>query len=262
MEKRVLGVRPPPHKDRVILNCPRCSSPNTKFCYYNNYSLSQPRYFCKSCRRYWTEGGTLRNVPVGGGSRKNKRALPLPNSSSSCTTSTPSARSFPCPSKAVPVPINVGLSGAPGSFSSRNPSFGLQDLALAGNFLLPGTVPLPTEKFFEHGHGRAAFPNSATENGAPPIGLALGSNPSLTITPHFTTHNAMEPLAFPFNFPLEAAMQRVAGGMDTRDLIELQVGGAGDEKLQAQEDESNHQGLLWGGGGGGGGGGYLGAGPW
>ena len=55
------------------LNCPRCKSSNTKFCYYNNYSLTQPRYFCKSCRRYWTEGGSLRNIPVGGGSRKNRK---------------------------------------------------------------------------------------------------------------------------------------------------------------------------------------------
>ncbi|XP_062161800.1 dof zinc finger protein DOF2.1-like [Alnus glutinosa] len=54
--------------------CPRCESLNTKFCYYNNYSLTQPRYFCKTCRRYWTQGGTLRNVPVGGGCRKGKRA--------------------------------------------------------------------------------------------------------------------------------------------------------------------------------------------
>lgn len=56
------------------LNCPRCKSSNTKFCYYNNYSLTQPRYFCKSCRRYWTEGGSLRNIPVGGGSRKNRKS--------------------------------------------------------------------------------------------------------------------------------------------------------------------------------------------
>ncbi|EFH52901.1 hypothetical protein ARALYDRAFT_486687 [Arabidopsis lyrata subsp. lyrata] len=56
------------------VNCPRCNSTNTKFCYYNNYSLTQPRYFCKGCRRYWTEGGSLRNVPVGGSSRKNKRS--------------------------------------------------------------------------------------------------------------------------------------------------------------------------------------------
>ncbi|CAL9086027.1 unnamed protein product, partial [Musa textilis] len=56
------------------LKCPRCDSPNTKFCYYNNYSLSQPRHFCKTCRRYWTKGGALRNVPMGGGSRKNKKS--------------------------------------------------------------------------------------------------------------------------------------------------------------------------------------------
>ncbi|KAD3338554.1 hypothetical protein E3N88_34075 [Mikania micrantha] len=55
------------------LNCPRCDSTNTKFCYFNNYSLTQPRHFCKTCRRYWTRGGALRNVPVGGGCRKNKR---------------------------------------------------------------------------------------------------------------------------------------------------------------------------------------------
>ncbi|XP_027364273.1 dof zinc finger protein DOF3.5-like [Abrus precatorius] len=54
-------------------NCPRCGSSNTKFCYYNNYSLTQPRYFCKGCRRYWTKGGSLRNVPIGGGCRKNRR---------------------------------------------------------------------------------------------------------------------------------------------------------------------------------------------
>ncbi|XVF76087.1 hypothetical protein PTKIN_Ptkin13bG0237900 [Pterospermum kingtungense] len=62
-------------------NCPRCGSSNTKFCYYNNYSLTQPRYFCKGCRRYWTKGGSLRNVPVGGGCRKNRRgkSLRLPN---------------------------------------------------------------------------------------------------------------------------------------------------------------------------------------
>lgn len=74
-----------PQKDQAI-NCPRCNSTNTKFCYYNNYSLTQPRYFCKTCRRYWTEGGSLRNIPVGGGSRKNKR------SSASSSNSTSSKR--------------------------------------------------------------------------------------------------------------------------------------------------------------------------
>ncbi|KAH7429542.1 hypothetical protein KP509_09G055200 [Ceratopteris richardii] len=56
------------------LRCPRCDSADTKFCYYNNYNTSQPRHFCKSCKRYWTAGGTLRNVPVGGGLRRNKKS--------------------------------------------------------------------------------------------------------------------------------------------------------------------------------------------
>ncbi|KAK9810421.1 hypothetical protein WJX72_010419 [[Myrmecia] bisecta] len=31
--------------------CPRCDSEETKFCYYNNYNVKQPRYFCKGCQR-------------------------------------------------------------------------------------------------------------------------------------------------------------------------------------------------------------------
>jgi hypothetical protein len=70
-----LEKKPKPPQEQA-LKCPRCDSTNTKFCYYNNYSLTQPRYFCKSCKRYWTQGGTLRNVPVGGGCRKTKRSSP------------------------------------------------------------------------------------------------------------------------------------------------------------------------------------------
>ncbi|XAR72626.1 hypothetical protein NMG60_11019335 [Bertholletia excelsa] len=73
------------------LKCPRCDSTHTKFCYYNNYSLSQPRYFCKTCRRYWTKGGTLRNIPVGGGCRKNKKASSKkPNNDQQPITPSPS----------------------------------------------------------------------------------------------------------------------------------------------------------------------------
>ncbi|KAL6638152.1 hypothetical protein ACP70R_025724 [Stipagrostis hirtigluma subsp. patula] len=68
------------------LKCPRCESTNTKFCYFNNYSLSQPRHFCKTCRRYWTRGGALRNVPVGGGCRRNKRSKSSKSSSSSAAS--------------------------------------------------------------------------------------------------------------------------------------------------------------------------------
>ncbi|KAJ0988244.1 hypothetical protein J5N97_006600 [Dioscorea zingiberensis] len=73
LQRRLRGYAPP-HGEAAPpppIKCPRCDSANTKFCYYNNYNLSQPRHFCKACRRYWTKGGVLRNVPVGGGSRKS-----------------------------------------------------------------------------------------------------------------------------------------------------------------------------------------------
>ncbi|XP_027346805.1 dof zinc finger protein DOF1.1-like [Abrus precatorius] len=75
------------------LKCPRCDSTNTKFCYYNNYNKSQPRHFCRACKRHWTKGGTLRNVPVGGG-RKNKRVKKsITPTSTSSTTATPTTTS-------------------------------------------------------------------------------------------------------------------------------------------------------------------------
>ncbi|XAR71250.1 hypothetical protein NMG60_11028428 [Bertholletia excelsa] len=61
-------------KPDKILPCPRCNSMDTKFCYYNNYNVNQPRHYCKNCQRYWTAGGTMRNVPVGAGRRKNKNS--------------------------------------------------------------------------------------------------------------------------------------------------------------------------------------------
>ncbi|XP_074583543.1 uncharacterized protein LOC141839645 [Curcuma longa] len=54
------------------LPCPRCKSRETKFCYFNNYNVNQPRHFCKACHRYWTAAGALRNVPVGAGRRRGR----------------------------------------------------------------------------------------------------------------------------------------------------------------------------------------------
>ncbi|KAF7019639.1 unnamed protein product [Triticum aestivum] len=75
-------------QQQAKLECPRCSSTDTKFCYYNNYSTTQPRHYCRTCRRYWTHGGTLRNVPVGGacrrgGSSKRRRPSAEPQTTSS-----------------------------------------------------------------------------------------------------------------------------------------------------------------------------------
>jgi hypothetical protein len=76
------------------LKCPRCESTNTKFCYFNNYSLSQPRHFCKTCRRYWTRGGALRNVPVGGGCHRNKRTKSSKSNSSSAASASATGGTF------------------------------------------------------------------------------------------------------------------------------------------------------------------------
>ncbi|KAK9668673.1 hypothetical protein RND81_13G077200 [Saponaria officinalis] len=111
------GEPNPSKRPDKIVPCPRCHSSDTKFCYFNNYNVNQPRHFCKSCQRYWTAGGTVRNVPVGAGRRRNKhlssqfrhlvassdggattvvdtsdprtRLLSCEQSSSSCTTSSP-----------------------------------------------------------------------------------------------------------------------------------------------------------------------------
>ena len=46
-EARPSKSRPPLPRPEGTVNCPRCTSTETKFCYYNNYNVKQPRYFCK-----------------------------------------------------------------------------------------------------------------------------------------------------------------------------------------------------------------------
>ncbi|CAM0958398.1 unnamed protein product [Alopecurus aequalis] len=114
------------------LKCPRCDSGNTKFCYFNNYSLTQPRHFCRACRRYWTRGGALRNVPVGGGYRRHaKRAKPkqaavagAPASngaaSGGSTTTTSSGCTPAATANAAPA-LQAMLSSAGGNYSGLLP---------------------------------------------------------------------------------------------------------------------------------------------
>ncbi|KAG9453342.1 hypothetical protein H6P81_006246 [Aristolochia fimbriata] len=128
-------IRPQPEQ---ALKCPRCDSTNTKFCYYNNYSLSQPRYFCKACRRYWTQGGSLRNVPVGGGCRKNKRSS---SSSSSSKRAQDQQQSLAAPSNNPLIPNLSSLAYDPNDLTlafarlHKQPSLGMDDhdLSILGN---------------------------------------------------------------------------------------------------------------------------------
>lgn len=68
---RMMDYHGPPLPQR---QCPRCHSNDTKFCYFNNYSVEQPRYYCRACERHWTHGGIQRNIPSGGKSRKEKKS--------------------------------------------------------------------------------------------------------------------------------------------------------------------------------------------
>jgi Dof domain, zinc finger len=109
------------------VKCPRCESTNTKFCYYNNYNLSQPRHFCKSCRRYWTRGGLLRNVPVGGGTRKSK--------SKSKSKSKQSAKSSPSHASSTSSSVE----------HNPNPSLNLNPAPLINPIPLPSTEEILSE---------------------------------------------------------------------------------------------------------------------
>ncbi|KAJ4800303.1 Dof zinc finger protein [Rhynchospora pubera] len=132
---QMMERRARPQKEKA-LNCPRCNSTNTKFCYYNNYSLTQPRYFCKTCRRYWTEGGSLRNVPVGGGSRKNKR--PSSTTATQATATAGGATTHSTTAATTVSPSSVISSHA------RKLMHEAQDLNLAFNHY---SIPVPEFSF-------------------------------------------------------------------------------------------------------------------
>ncbi|CAL4926252.1 unnamed protein product [Urochloa decumbens] len=127
--------------------CPRCASHDTKFCYYNNYNTSQPRHFCRACRRYWTLGGSLRNVPIGGSTRKRPRLAHHHHQS-------PSAR------RAAPIFAGLGLSAGAGAPPATPPS----SQAAAGGGLLGSLFAL--------GLGAAAGP-LLEGPAAPPLGAGF-----------------------------------------------------------------------------------------
>ncbi|GLT75256.1 hypothetical protein SLA2020_469920 [Shorea laevis] len=174
---------PPPEQEQ--LPCPRCDSTNTKFCYYNNYNFSQPRHFCKSCRRYWTHGGTLRDIPVGGGTRKNaKRSRTAiggsPTSSLVTTATSNNGHNLTLPATSILVPLGAnqgafgvggdmkgnGNGGMCGSFTSLLSTQGPGFLALGGFGLGLGSG-------FEDvnfGLGRGVWPFAGVAEGAPGVG--------------------------------------------------------------------------------------------
>eukprot|EP00873_Tetraselmis_striata_P035345 jgi/Tetstr1/455609/TSEL_042421.t1 len=106
------GDRPKLPRPEGVCKCPRCGGEDTKFCYYNNYNIKQPRYFCKGCQRYWTEGGMLRNVPVGAG-RRNKNSLREQEKRKAAAAAAAAADGSPYAMGRNPMmPPPVGMAGA------------------------------------------------------------------------------------------------------------------------------------------------------
>ncbi|KAH9306151.1 hypothetical protein KI387_010555, partial [Taxus chinensis] len=105
-----------PKKPDKLLPCPRCDSLDTKFCYYNNYNVNQPRHFCKNCQRYWTAGGTLRNVPVGAGRRKSKHNPNNNNTTTALINSHHGSLHSMASCFSLPLPIQNELSSSVISF--------------------------------------------------------------------------------------------------------------------------------------------------
>ena len=73
------------------LRCPRCDSTSTKFSYFNNYSLAQPRYFCRNCHRYWTRGSALRDIPVGAPYRRRRAKGNKPSAAATAASASSAA---------------------------------------------------------------------------------------------------------------------------------------------------------------------------
>ncbi|EFH69781.1 hypothetical protein ARALYDRAFT_473042, partial [Arabidopsis lyrata subsp. lyrata] len=175
-----------PQQPQPQLKCPRCDSSNTKFCYYNNYSLSQPRHFCKACKRYWTRGGTLRNVPVGGSYRKNKR-VKRPSNATATAASTVSTTTSSSPNNPHQIshfssmnhhPLFYGLSDhmsscnnlpmIPSRFSDSSKTSstsGLESEFLSSGFSSLSALGLGHPHHMSHDHTiNGSFINNSTTN--------------------------------------------------------------------------------------------------
>ncbi|KAG4947988.1 hypothetical protein JHK86_041227 [Glycine max] len=164
-----------PHfPEQEQLKCPRCDSTNTKFCYYNNYNLSQPRHFCKNCRRYWTKGGALRNIPVGGGSRKNTKRSSSSNNNTKRASPSPPVSSAPAPE---PDPTRIGPTPVVGggSFSSLLASSGHLGLGNLLEGLNSSGSNLKTVQMEEFGENVSSGPVADPGSGRNP-GLEMQSN--------------------------------------------------------------------------------------
>ncbi|KAK1422682.1 hypothetical protein QVD17_17968 [Tagetes erecta] len=119
--------------------CPRCASNRNKFCYYNNKVMSQQRYFCKNCRRFWTHvGRRVRTTPPTDDKPKQNPCM-VEIGSSVCQNVASSSFSTQLAStpSSVPPPAENGNSQSSPLLSPPSPSSGSR---------LPNFAPLDRPK--------------------------------------------------------------------------------------------------------------------
>mmetsp|Transcript_31940 Transcript_31940/g.90706 ORF Transcript_31940/g.90706 Transcript_31940/m.90706 type:complete len:654 (+) Transcript_31940:817-2778(+) len=168
------GDKPKLPRPEGTCPCPRCGSVDTKFCYYNNYNMKQPRYFCKGCQRYWTAGGMLRNVPVGSG-RRSKSASRSAKKSEKSSMGSP-----PVPLSVMANPIGPGMA-APGAYAHNrhvlwDPADAGRDSpipmmpepypGMTSGYVPPGVHPMYMSRVRSHGDHGAALGSTNQSNGS------------------------------------------------------------------------------------------------
>ncbi|KAL8129757.1 hypothetical protein V2J09_018912 [Rumex salicifolius] len=192
------------------LKCPRCESSNTKFCYYNNYSLSQPRHFCKTCRRYWTRGGALRSVPVGGGCRRNKRS----KSSSSGGGGASSSKSAASDRTSSAAATSSANSGGMAGTSSVADILGLTPPPLSAFRFMS---PLQHMSDFSGGGGGLGLGSYGGISSAGDLGFQLGSIGGSSVISGSGGGSGMDhqwrfPASSPLQFPFFSGLDPAAAG--------------------------------------------------
>ncbi|KAF2948887.1 dof zinc finger protein DOF3.1 [Oryza sativa Japonica Group] len=182
------------------LACPRCESTNTKFCYYNNYNLAQPRHFCKACRRYWTRGGALRNVPVGGGTRnkvapapctgRRKRAAHAAHAAAPPPTTTASSAPLPLMPPAVAYELPFLPPPPPLPLAAVDPDRRLLDLG--GSFT---SLLAPAQ--LHNGHFTTGFLLGTMSSAPPPPPPPATSTPSPAPAAHPPVSDSIWAMGWP-----------------------------------------------------------------
>lgn len=245
------------------LKCPRCQSTNTKFCYFNNYSLTQPRHFCKMCRRYWTKGGALRNVPVGGGFRKsNKRSSNKGGGAARAVEDHQASRTDPNHNSTSPISSNSNKRDhTNNNFNHGNMLVDNSNSLDAGrSFQLPPMTQFPLLASIQglnhnHIHGQYESPTISNNNlglnfcgmmsastAQGELGFHIGSSASSVNTDH---HQQWKPNHFHNNFlaafdPLQFAHRPLSTSSQASSLYHFPIDQYRQSLNQLQEANNQH----------------------